>query len=670
MGTAKPLQGLKHQAGYLMVGMSIALLAVSLATIGAARTSLNTWKENIGAGLGNQLQTVNDALAAYISAKSENLIANTAIALPAAVGGNVTNIYVPTIAELKSLGYLNTAAQATPTAGTAYVINIARPSVCTTGCVITGYVYLQEPIRGPDGKVSDIRLLGSAMNASKSNQIGFSLPASPINITGSGWSATNPDPSQRTGILYAITNFTYTPTASSSSRTQYWLSPAATYWILPASGNTLGDGRYVTGTRKPYMWNGSSWVEAYSDSNRNLSIGTESGKGGWDNVLTGYNAGYSNTTGEKNIFTGSYAGYSNTTGRTNAFTGYSAGYYNTTGNYNAFTGSFAGFSNTSGYNNVFTGTNAGYYTSTGNRNVFMGTSAGYQNSTGYLNLFTGDEAGYNNTSGYNNVFMGSNAGRNNTEGYFNLFDGSAAGYSNTTGYINAFTGSAAGYSNTTGFGNVFTGHSAGYSNTAGRYNVFTGMAAGYTNELGTYNTVYGAFADLNASNLTNASAFGNGAKANASNSVRIGNTSVTSIGGAVAWSNASDHRLKTDIQDTQRGLDFVLKLRPVDYLLKESKKHQTGFIAQEVEDIDPNFPGITKPANDKDFYSLTYTDFIPSLVKSIQELEARTASATQADALLQANVIRLMCAMLALLTALVVWLFCQNQVMRRKLDLL
>jgi hypothetical protein len=152
--------------------------------------------------------------------------------------------------------------------------------------------------------------------------------------------------------------------------------------------------------------------------------------------------------------------------------------------------------------------------------------------------------------------------------------------------------------------------------------------------------------------------------------VRIGNTSVTSIGGAVAWTSASDRRLKTQIQGTQRGLDFVLKLRPVDYLLKESKIHQTGFIAQEVEDIDANFPGVHKPVNDEDFYSLTYTDFIPSLVKSIQELEARTANATQADVMLQPNIIRLMFVLWALLTALVVWLFYQNQVMRRKLELL
>lgn len=590
MGTDKQRQGFKRQAGFLMVGMSIALLAAALLTIGAARTSLNTWKENIGAGLGNQLQTINEALAAYISANSASLIANTAIAMPAAVGGNVANIYVPTIAELKSLGYLNTAAQATPTAGTAYVINIAKPSGCTSGCTITGSVYLQDPIRGPDGKVSDIRLLGSAMNASKSNQIGFSLSngvsATSTTIKGNGWSAANPDPSQRNGILYAISNFTYTPTASpADAKAQYWLSPATTSSKLPSSGNTLGDGRYVINTRKPYIWDGSSWIEAYSDLNRNLSIGNGSGKGGTDNVLSGYNAGYYNTSGSNN--------------------------------------------------------------------VFMGSETGRNNTEGSFNLFAGSAAGYFNTTGNNNIFMGNAAGRNNTAGSLNLFTGNTAGYFNTSGYNNVFTGSSAGYLNTSGYGNVFTGDSAGYSNLSG-----------------SYNTAYGALSGVNTSDLSNASAFGYNAKANASNSVRIGNTSVTSIGGAVAWTSASDRRLKTDILDTPRGLDFVLKLRPVDYLLKESKMHQTGFIAQEVEAIDANFPGVHKPVNDKDFYSLTYTDFIPALVKSIQELEARTANATQADALLQANVIRLMFALLALLTALVVWLVYQNQVMRRKLDLL
>ena len=104
---------------------------------------------------------------------------------------------------------------------------------------------------------------------------------------------------------------------------------------------------------------------------------------------------------------------------------------------------------------------------------------------------------------------------------------------------------------------------------------------------------------------------------------------MTQIGGQVAWSNLSDRRLKEDIRDSGRGLDFVKKLRPVDYTLISNNKAETGFIAQEVEDVDGTFPGVNKPANDEDFYSLTYTDFIPALVKSIQELSNKVDGLSQ-----------------------------------------
>jgi len=79
--------------------------------------------------------------------------------------------------------------------------------------------------------------------------------------------------------------------------------------------------------------------------------------------------------------------------------------------------------------------------------------------------------------------------------------------------------------------------------------------------------------------------------------------------------------MKTSIQDSSRGLDFIRQLRPVDYVLIDSQKAETGFIAQEVEAIDTSFPGVIRPAHEKDYYKLAYTDFIPAIVKSIQELD-------------------------------------------------
>jgi hypothetical protein len=52
---------------------------------------------------------------------------------------------------------------------------------------------------------------------------------------------------------------------------------------------------------------------------------------------------------------------------------------------------------------------------------------------------------------------------------------------------------------------------------------------------------------------------------------------------------------------------------------------RTGFIAQEVEQAANstgfNFDAIKKPANEKDYYSLSYSQFVVPLVKAVQEQE-------------------------------------------------
>ena len=131
----------------------------------------------------------------------------------------------------------------------------------------------------------------------------------------------------------------------------------------------------------------------------------------------------------------------------------------------------------------------------------------------------------------------------------------------------------------------------------------------------------------------------------ASNQVRIGNGSVTSIGGKVGWSTLSDARFKKNIEEKVIGLDFIMALRPVTYnldmdaianfhetpdslRLEESERKageilQTGFIAQEVElaakKLGYDFSGVDAPKNDKDNYGLRYSEFVVPLVKAMQE---------------------------------------------------
>ena len=135
------------------------------------------------------------------------------------------------------------------------------------------------------------------------------------------------------------------------------------------------------------------------------------------------------------------------------------------------------------------------------------------------------------------------------------------------------------------------------------------------------------------------------AQASFPNQVRLGNASVSVIGGSANWSNISDRRLKTNIQENIAGLDFIKKLRPVSYnldmdaiarfektpdslRLKEAerlkaKEIQTGFIAQEVEtaanEVGFDFHGIVKPYDSNGTYALRYAEFVVPLVKAMQE---------------------------------------------------
>jgi hypothetical protein len=256
------------------------------------------------------------------------------------------------------------------------------------------------------------------------------------------------------------------------------------------------------------------------------------------------------------------------------------------------------------------------------------------------NLFAGSPIG-TTSGGGDNAFFGSGAGSSNTIGQYNVIIGSLAGDSKTGGDLNTIVGWAAGraaghlptYNGNTFFGaqagqfttdgpNTFLGEKAGQFNTLGTLNLFIGNSSGDTNTTGTQNTTIGYFSDVSSNNLQNATAVGYNTIVNASNKVRIGNAAVTVIEGQVAFTNASDRRLKKDIQDLNTGLDFVQKLRPVSYHMKNLSDDRInwGFIAQEVEEIVGNENAILTVGGDKDrTLGLRYTDFVAPLVKAVQE---------------------------------------------------
>ena len=310
------------------------------------------------------------------------------------------------------------------------------------------------------------------------------------------------------------------------------------------------------------------------------------------------------------------------------------------------------------------------FDSTGS-SVFIGSAAGENDDlTGNENVFIGSSAGYSNTGGIRNTATGYKALYSNIIGMDNTANGNQALYSNTTGVHNTATGYMALNLNTSGQNNAVFGYMALFPNKSGNGNTAIGYKALYYDTTGGFNTAVGYNAGPSSLylNLNNTGAFGCGSQVTASNTIRIGNSSITQIGGQVAWSNLSDGRFKRNVKANVPGLDFILKLRPVtfnwdihkldeftgimdsaylnDPLMQKARSEKeakiyTGFIAQDVEEVANecgfDFSGIIKPANEKTPYNLSYAEFVVPLVKAVQELSKQNEEMKKEIELLKAK---------------------------------
>ena len=399
-----------------------------------------------------------------------------------------------------------------------------------------------------------------------------------------------------------------------------------------------------------------------------------------NNGVTGdYNTGLgffalgANTSGNRNTGAGANVLRFNTTGLYNTATGAAALYQNTTGGYNSGFGAYALFTNTSGYRNTAFGNESmrlnttGYFntafgdralynTTTANFNTGLGATALFSNTTGYNNTASGNECLYHNSTGFSNTGNGYRSLYENTTGIYNTAYGYHSLLNNTTGISNTAVGVSALVDNTNGDYNVAIGQSALANNSTGGYNIAIGYAASDLNTSGIRNTVLGSLADVSSGNLTNATAIGYAAVVTGSNRVRIGNNSITSIGGQVGWTTFSDGRYKQDINENVPGLSFINRLRPVNYTVNvkglndfyskvtgsanETPKPaveqsgeaaneiiHNGFVAQEVEmaakELSFEFSGVDKPETKDGLYGLRYDNFISPMVKAMQELSAK-----------------------------------------------
>jgi hypothetical protein len=325
-----------------------------------------------------------------------------------------------------------------------------------------------------------------------------------------------------------------------------------------------------------------------------------------ENLFLGVGAGASDVSeqGQYNVFTGFQAGYSNTTGSSNTFAGFGAGTLNTTGSQNAFFGYQAGNVNTLGADNAFFGNQAGYSNILGTDNAFFGYQAGYSNigsgnGDGSENTFSGYQAGYSNTASYN-TFSGYQAGLSNTLGQANTFNGYQAGYSNIGGNGNIAIGFGGGLNLTTGNNNIDVGN-PGCNYPCSESNVIRiggDVGTGYGPQTAAYMVgIYG---------------------------VNVGGIPVQINSNGQLGAQTSSRRFKEQIADMGDSTSALMKLRPVTFLYKPeySKSDRTlqyGLVAEEVAKVYPELVAYDK---DGQPYTVRYQYLAPMLLNELQKQHA------------------------------------------------
>ncbi|MBK8643552.1 MAG: tail fiber domain-containing protein [Saprospiraceae bacterium] len=385
------------------------------------------------------------------------------------------------------------------------------------------------------------------------------------------------------------------------------------------------------------FYNNRSNIVAIGDSSLfNNGSGSLNENQGIENVGVGSKTLYTNTVGSGNSAFGTLALYSNINGNNNVASGAGSLFSNTSGHSNSALGYHTLFANETGYTNVAIGTNSLSANFDGFGNTAIGSTSMFGNINGNVNTAVGLGALFSNESGSYNTAVGSNSLSENYTGINNTSVGAESMKNNYQGVFNTALGTYALYENKNGYNNTAVGNSAG--------------SVGALNESCTY---IGHNSTNNGSiNLSKSTAIGADSRVNASNQIRIGDATTVSIGGYKSWTNISDGRFKKDVVENVIGLDFILKLRPVSYVLdidqletvqgikSENRKsflrnqnstaansfnpvRQTGFIAQEVQKASDacgfQFSGVDRPQNENDFYGLRYAEFVVPLVKSVQE---------------------------------------------------
>jgi trimeric autotransporter adhesin len=484
-------------------------------------------------------------------------------------------------------------------------------------------------------------------------------PAWEITGTGSGWALTGN--AGTSGVNNFIGTTDNQPLRFKINNT--WageLNPAtANVYLGTGAGqaNTTGNSNVAIGEHSLFnnTEGGYNTANGYYSLNFNTTGSDNSAMGayalyhnttGIENTAVGRNALFATTNGSENTAIGKDALLSNTTGEANTANGFQTLYSNLTGAYNCAAGYQSLHSNTSGSNNVGLGIMSLFSNTIGNENTAIGNQSMENNIQGNYNVAVGSSALLIN-QGNNNTAVGYAASPNNNTGTNNTAIGYQSLFHNYNGNSNLAAGYRALLNNVGGNLNTAIGNNALLGNQSGSDNVAIGDNALYANVSGYNNIALGYYSGTHPStpNLYNTVSIGNDGILNAyQNQAFIGNLNTLFIGGKVTWSTFSDARIKDNVKEDVKGLDFILRLRPVTYLISNKSitsitgnretpdypgKNEceniryTGFIAQEVEkaakDAAYEFSGYAAPKNEWGLYTISYEQFVVPLVKAVQE---------------------------------------------------
>ncbi len=514
---------------------------------------------------------------------------------------------------------------------------------CIVFCFTLFQTYAQIGINTTDPKSTlDIR---SSSQSSPSATDGILIPKVDLFPT------TNPTMEQDAMLVYLTT------TDGTDAPGFYYWNNDTTAWLPIVKGiekiNELTDGKSDDDGSN----NGSSiflGVDAGTndDSNnrRNVGVGyqaLQTNSSGRQNVGIGYQSLNANTTAFANTGVGYHALNTNTTGNANVGVGYRTLTNNLTGRDNVAIGYETLASNISGNQSTGVGTQT-LRANTASGNVGMGYFALRTNTTGVANVGVGHRALQNNISGGYNVSVGSSALVQNTTGSFNSALGAVSLISNTSGTGNTGVGGRSLSANTEGDNNTAVGFASMYRNTTGTLNTASGGNTLSNNTEGSQNTVYGydalSFNTVGNDNIavgyralrrtTGSNNIGIGTSVSpsadtVSNEVTLGNSNNNVYRMyASTWTTISDRNLKHGIKDIPVGLDFVSKLKPVEFIYNNAKEEQKtyGFIAQEVKEAlkDSQIKDEVIVVDfDENYIGMKQTELIPVLTKAIQEQQSQ-----------------------------------------------